>query len=153
MIKVMFVCLGNICRSPMAEYVFKNMVREAGLQKNFQISSAATSYEEEGNSIYPPAARTLKGYGVPFGNHKAHRLTAAEIEEYDYIIGMESRNIANILRISSGKYEDKIHKLLDFCGGGDISDPWYSGDFEATYRDVKKGCKALLEKLKKDIQI
>lgn len=147
MIKVMFVCLGNICRSPMAEYVFKNMVKEAGLEDKFKISSAATSYEEEGNSIYPPAARTLKGYDIPYGNHKAHRLTTAEIEEYDYIIGMESRNISNILRISGGNHQEKIYKLLDFCGGGDISDPWYSGDFDTTYRDVTKGCKALLEKL------
>lgn len=151
MIKVMFVCLGNICRSPMAEYVFKNMVREAGLEKRFGISSAATSYEEDGNPMYPPAELTLIGYGIPLSNHRAHRLTPKEIEEYDYIIGMEGRNVANILRISGGKHEGKIYKLLDFCGGGDISDPWYSGDFEATYRDVTKGCKALLDKLKNDI--
>lgn len=147
MIKVIFVCLGNICRSPMAEYVFKNMVKEKGIEGRFQISSAATSYEEEGNSIYPPAKRTLMSYNIPVGNHRAHRLTLKEIEEYDYIIGMEGRNVANILRISGGKYEDKIHKLLDFCGGGDIADPWYSDDFETTYNDVVRGCEALLEKL------
>ncbi len=148
LIKVMFVCLGNICRSPMAEYVFKNMVREAGLEEQFRISSSATSYEEEGNPIYPPARQTLIGHGVPLSSHRAHRLTMNEIEEYDYIIGMESRNVSNILRISGGKHQDKIHKLLDFCGGGDIADPWYSGDFESTYNDVVRGCKALLDKLR-----
>ena len=147
MIKVMFVCLGNICRSPMAEYVFKNMVRNSGLGNKFQISSAATSYEEEGNPIYPPAELTLIGNDIPLGNHRAHRLTLKEIEEYDYIIGMESRNVNNTLRISGGKYEEKIHKLLDFCGGGDIADPWYSGDFETTYNDVVRGCEALLQTL------
>lgn len=145
MIKVIFVCLGNICRSPMAEYVFKNMLKEKGIEGCFQVSSAATSYEEEGNPIYPPAKRTLALHNVPIGNHRAHRLTLKEIEESDYIIAMESRNVANILRISGGKYEDKIHKLLDFCGGGDIADPWYSGDFETTYNDVVRGCENFLK--------
>ena len=147
MIKVMFVCLGNICRSPMAEYVFKNMVKQKGIEADFQIASAATSYEEEGNSIYPPAKQTLTKHSIPFSKHSAHRLTVKEIEEYDYIVAMEGRNVANILRISGGKYPEKVYKLLDFCGGGDIADPWYSGDFETTYNDIKKGCNALLEKL------
>ena len=131
----------------MAEYVFKNMVNEQGIAERFQIASAATSYEEEGNPIYPPAELTLIGNGIPLGNHRAHRLTLKEIEEYDYIIGMEGRNVANILRISGGKHQDKIFKLLDFCGGGDIADPWYSGDFNTTYNDVVRGCEALLQKL------
>lgn len=144
----MFVCHGNICRSPMAEFVFKNMVRGEGLAESFKIASAATSYEEEGNPIYPPAQRCLAEHGIPTSRHRAHRLTPAEIEEFDYIIGMESRNVANILRISGEKQGEKIHKLLDFCGGGDIADPWYSGDFEKTYQDVLRGCRALLEFLK-----
>ena len=147
MVKIIFICLGNICRSPMAEYVFKNMLKEKGMEGCFQVSSAATSYEEEGNPIYPPAKRTLALHNVPIGNHRAHRLTIKEIEESGYIIAMESRNVANILRISGGKYNEKIHKLLDFCGGGDIADPWYSGDFETTYNDVVRGCESLLQKL------
>ena len=153
MVKIMFVCLGNICRSPMAEFVFKDMVKGAGLEQEFLINSSATSTEELGNPIYPPAAATLRAHSIPFGTHRASQITRAQIEEYDYIIGMEQRNISNIMRISGGGYADKVYRLLDFAGGGDITDPWYSGDFERTYEDIVRGCKAFLQYIKTERKI
>lgn len=143
MIKIMFVCHGNICRSPMAEFVMKELVKESSL--DFYIASSATSREEIGNDVHYGTKRKLREVGIPFGPREAIQLTAKDYKNYDYIIGMDTMNIRNILRIIGSDPQEKVYKLLDFCGGGDVADPWYTGDFDVTYRDVVRGCKALLE--------
>ena len=149
MIKVMFVCLGNICRSPMAEFVFKDMVKKQGLDKEFYIKSSATSYEEIGNDIHYGARDKLIQKGIPFQKRKATRLKPDDYKKYDYIIGMEEANNRNIKRIIGEDTENKIYKLLDFSNNPrDIADPWYTGNFEATYNDIVEGCIGLLEFLK-----
>ena len=146
--KILFVCHGNICRSPMAEYVMKDLVKKAGLEDQFQIASAATSREEIGNPVHHGTRRKLKEVGIPCGNHRARQMRASEYDEFDYIIGMDSWNIRNINRILGNNDPDaKVSKLLDFTQrkGADIADPWYTGNFDVTYTDVKEGCEALLE--------
>ena len=145
MIKVLFVCHGNICRSTMAEYVMKHIVAQAGLSDLYYIDSAATSREEIGNPVHPGTRRKLAKEGIPCGNHRARQLTRNEYEKFDYIIGMDSWNIRNILRIIGSDTDSKVYKLLDFSdrAGEDIADPWYTGDFDATYRDVLEGCQGL----------
>ncbi len=143
MIKIMFVCHGNICRSPMAEFVMKDLVKESSL--DFYIASSATSREEIGNDVHYGTKRKLREVGIPFGPREAIQLTAKDYKNYDYIIGMDTMNIRNIFRIIGSDPQEKVYKLLDFCGGGDVADPWYTGDFDVTYRDVVRGCKALLE--------
>lgn len=150
MIKIMFVCHGNICRSPMAEFVMKELVKESSL--DFYIASSATSREEIGNDVHYGTKRKLREVGIPFGPREAIQLTAKDYKNYDYIIGMDTMNIRNILRIIGSDPQEKVYKLLDFCGGGDVADPWYTGDFDVTYRDVVRGCKALLEKIEKGNQ-
>ena len=146
MIKVLFVCLGNICRSPMAEYVFKDMVKKKGLEKQFSIASSATSYEEVGNDMHYGTKDKLDEKGIPYTKHKARRIEKQDYEKYDYIIGMEESNIRNILRIVGNDKDNKIYKLLDFSKNPrDIADPWYTGNFDVTYDDVKEGCEALLQ--------
>lgn len=147
MIKVLFVCLGNICRSPMAEYVFKNMVKEKGLENEFYIRSAATSSEEQGNGMHYGTRRKLEEENIPYGNHTARKMTKSDYDEYDYIIGMEQRNVINIMRIIGEDKEEKVYKLLDLTSNKsrDIADPWYTGNFDKTYEDVVEGCNALLE--------
>ena len=146
MIKILFICHGNICRSTMAEYVMKYLVEEAGLSADFYIDSAATSQEEIGNGVHRGTRKKLKEVGIPCGDHRARQMTRADYEEFDYLIGMESWNIRNMLRIVGDDPEQKIYKLLDFTDrkGEDIADPWYTGNFDATYRDVREGCEALL---------
>lgn len=147
MIKVLFVCHGNICRSTMAEYVMKALVNKSGLSDTFFIDSAATSREEIGNPVHYGTRHKLEEVGIYCGNHKARQMQKHEYDEYDYIIGMDSWNIRNINRIiGNSDPEGKVSKLLDFTEekGKDIADPWYTGDFDTTYRDVKKGCEALL---------
>ena len=151
-IKVLMVCHGNICRSPMAEFVFKDMVTRAGLSEQFMIASAATSTEEiwngVGNPVYPPAKKELARHGISCEGKRARQLTRSDYTQYDYLIGMDSANIRNMLRMLGGDPEGKISKLLSFAGlDRDISDPWYTGDFEQTYEDVVLGCKALLEQI------
>ena len=147
MIKILFVCHGNICRSPMAEFILKDLVRKAGCAAEVRIASAATSREELGSPIYPPAQRQLRSHGVPFDDHRARQMTRADYDAYDLLIGMDSANIRNMLRICGGDPEGKIHRLLDYTARpGDVADPWYTGDFSATWRDVLEGCTAILHR-------
>ena len=151
MIKVMFVCLGNICRSPMAEFVFKDMIKKQGHEKDFYINSSATSYEEIGNDIHYGTKDKLIQKGIPFEKRKATKFVKEDYNKYDYIIGMEESNIFNIKRIIGNDLEHKVYKLLDFSDNPrDIADPWYTGNFEITYNDIVKGCKSFLEYLKSE---
>ena len=146
--KILFVCHGNICRSPMAEFVMKDLVKKTGLASQFHIESAATSREEIGNPLYPPARRKLAEHGISCDGHTARQLTKQDYDEYDLLIGMDSRNLANMRRICGGDPAGKIHRLLDYTARpGDVADPWYTGNFDATYRDVLAGCTAMLEQL------
>ncbi len=152
MIKILFICHGNICRSPMAEFVMKNLTAARGLSDQFYIASAATSSEEIwngiGNPVYPPARAKLAEHGIACGGKRAVQLRREDYAQYDYLIGMDSANIRNMHRMLGGDPEGKVFKLLSFAGSDrDISDPWYTGDFDATYRDVVEGCEALLARL------
>ena len=148
MIKVLFVCHGNICRSPMAEFVMKHLVKEAGLSGRFEIASAATSTEELGNPVYPPARRKLAEHGIRCDGKRARQLTRADYQKYDVLIGMDHANIRNMHRICGGDPEGKIHMLLDYTDRpGSVADPWYTDDFDATWRDAMEGCKGLLKSL------
>lgn len=154
MIKVMFVCHGNICRSPMAEFVLKKMVAEEGLEDQFEIASSATSTEEIwngiGNPVYAPARNELNRHGISCEGKRAVRLKKSDYDYYDYLIGMDAQNIRNIERMT-GHQGGKIHTLLEFCGSdASIADPWYTGDFERTYRDIIRGCTAFLDHLRTD---
>lgn len=148
MIKILFICHGNICRSVMAECVFAYLAEKAGLSDRFEVSSAATSTEEIGNPIYPPARRKLEEKGVPVRAHRARRMTAEDCEAYDLLIGMDEANRRNMKRFARGDAEKKVRLLLDFTDApGEVSDPWYTRDFERAYRDILRGCEALLEAL------
>lgn len=148
MTKIMFVCLGNICRSPMAEFILKDLVRKRNLEKEFYIKSSATSTEEIGNGVHYGTINKLKSVGVPVENRVAVQLKKSDYEDFDYIIGMEERNIRNILRIVGQDEENKVCKLLDFSNNPrDIADPWYTGNFDKTYSDILEGCEAFLKKL------
>ena len=150
MTKILFVCHGNICRSPMAEFVMKDMVKKAGQEKNFQIASAATSAEKIGHSVYPPARRKLVEHGIQCDGHTARQLANHDYDKYDLLIGMDQANLRNMHRICGGDYADKMHLLLDFTDcPGDVADPWYTDDFEATWRDVLEGCQGLLRFIEK----
>ena len=153
MIKVLFVCHGNICRSPMAEFIFKDMVSKQGLSDRFYIASAATSTEEIwngiGNPVYPPAREELAKHGIDCKGKRAVQLTKADYDKYDYILGMDHWNLKNMLRILKSDPEDKVKLLLDYSDDPrDIADPWYTGGFDVTYSDVVEGCEAFLEYLK-----
>jgi len=146
MIKVLFVCLGNICRSPMAEFVFKNMVKKQALENEFYVESAATSSEEVGNGMHYGTIAKLKEKQIPYGNKKARQLFPKDYEKFDYILGMENSNLQNIHRIVGHDAEHKIHRLLDFSENPrDIADPWYTGNFDQTYQDITEGCCSFLE--------
>ena len=146
MIRILFVCLGNICRSPMAEYVFKDLAAKAGLADAFYVDSAATSREEIGNGVHRGTRRKLAEVGVPCGDHRARQLEKADYGRFDLIIGMERRNLIDMRRILGGDPEGKLSLLLSFAGRDrDIADPWYTGNFDVTYDDVLEGCTALLE--------
>lgn len=150
MTKILFICHGNICRSTMAEYVMKHLVREAGVEGEFHIDSAATSTEEIGNGIHHGTRRKLAQVGIPCGDHRARQVTWRDYEAFDYIIGMDNANIRNLRRMLKNDPEGKISMMLDYTDRpGEVADPWYTGDFEATYRDVLEGCQGLLRVFKK----
>ena len=145
MIKVMFVCHGNICRSPMAEFVLKDIVEKRGLKNQFIITSSATSTEEIGNPVHHGTRNKLKEYGISTAGKTAVQLRKKDYDSYDYILGMEERNVVNMLRILGHDNENKVKRLLDYSDHPrDIADPWYTGDFNKTYEDVVEGCEALL---------
>lgn len=146
MIKILFVCLGNICRSPMAEYVMKYLVSQRGLDTQFSIDSAATSEEETGNGVHYGTRRKLAEVGIPCGDHRARKLTRQDYDAFDLLIGMEQANLRDMRRICGGDPAVKMHLLLDDTGSPrNIADPWYTGDFDSTYDDILEGCSALLE--------
>lgn len=156
MIKILFVCHGNICRSPMAEFVMKDMVRKRGLEEEFEIASAATSTEEIGNPVYPPARRKLAENGIGVSGNElgvsskhSKRVTSADYDYYDRIICMDHNNIRNIKRIIGDDSDDKLSLMLDYTdrAGDEVADPWYTGNFDATWRDVTEGCEGLLNDL------
>lgn len=148
MVKILFVCHGNICRSPMAEFCLKDMAKKAGVSGSLEIGSAATSYEEIGNPVYPPAKRKLAEHGIGCAGKTARRMTKGDYERYDLLIGMDDENIHNMRRICGGDPKGKIRLLLDWTGRpGNVADPWYTGDFEATWRDVSEGCSKIIEEI------
>lgn len=145
---LLFVCHGNICRSPMAEFVMKDLVEKAGLSDRIYVESAATSTEEIGNPVYPPARRTLAAHGLSSKGKTARQMTRADYDRFDLIVCMDDWNIRNVRRIVGDDREGKICKLLDFTQRpGDVADPWYTGDFDATWRDVSEGCRGLLARI------
>lgn len=146
MIKILFVCHGNICRSPMAEFVLKDLITNKGLSNSFHIASAATSTEEIGNPVHSGTRKKLQEYGIKTAGKCAIQLVKLDYDKYDYLIGMEQRNITNMNRILREDPENKIYRLLDFTDHPrDITDPWYTGDFDKTYNDVLEGCNGLLK--------
>ena len=150
MMRIMFVCYGNICRSPSAEIIFRDMVEKAGLSDRFVIASSATSTEEiwngVGNPVYGPMARELESHGYTVGDKRAVQLQRSDYDKYDMFIGMDSSNIRNMKRMLGGDPEGKIRRMMDFTDrGGDVSDPWYSRDFAAAFRDICDGCRGLFE--------
>ena len=149
MIKVLFVCHGNICRSTMAESVFTHMVKQRHMEHLFEIDSAATSREEIGNGPHYGTVGKLRQGGIPVVPHRAVQMTQADYDYYDYLIGMDTANIRNMNRIAGGDPDGKIYKLLSFAGSGrDVADPWYTGDFDSTYRDVVEGLEGFFEFLR-----
>ena len=148
MTRILFVCLGNICRSPMAEYVMRDLVRRAGLEEQIQVASAATSREELGNPVYPPARRKLAEHNISCQGHAARQMTAADYDRFDLLIGMDQNNLRNMNRICGGDLDHKLHLLMDYTDRpGEVADPWYTGDFERTWQDVLAGCQGLLAQL------
>mgnify|MGYP002753099682 FL=1 len=149
MTKILFVCHGNICRSPMAEYVMKDLVQKAGLEHKFTVASAATSTEEIGNGVYPPAKQKLAQHGISCRGHAARQMRPSDYGDYDLLVGMDCANLRNMRRISNGDPDGKIHLLLEFAqrSGQEVADPWYTGDFETAWQDILAGCKGLLHKL------
>ena len=148
---ILFICHGNICRSPMAEFIMKDMVKKARLESRIEIASAATSMEEIGNPVYPPARRELAKHGLSCAGKTARRMTARDYDDYDYLVYMEQYNLRNMLRIVDDP-EGKMRPLMSFAGSGeDIDDPWYTGDFSGVYAQIERGCRGLLDILRKEL--
>ena len=148
---ILMICHGNICRSPMAEFVMKDLVKKAGLEDRIHVASAATSSEEIGNPVYPPARRELAKHGLSCAGKTARRMTARDYDAYDYLVYMERYNLRNMLRIVDDP-EEKMQSLMSFAGSDeDIDDPWYTGDFAGVYAQIERGCRGLLEALKKEL--
>ena len=149
MIRILFVCHGNICRSPMAEFVLKDLAEKAGRSAEFVIASAATSAEELGNPVYPPARRELARHGIGCAGHAARRLRAEDYDRWDLLIGMDQANLRNMVRLFGGDPSGKCRLLLDYAGrpGQEVADPWYTGDFSAAWDDIFAGCQGLLAAL------
>ena len=148
MTKILFVCHGNICRSPMAEFLMKELVRQAGQAEAFCIASAATSAEELGNPVYPPVRRKLAEHGIDCSGKTARQLTRRDYEDWDLLIGMDEENMAGMRRLFGGDPEGKLHMLLEYAGlHQGVADPWYTRDFDAAWQDVTVGCTALLNRL------
>lgn len=146
--RILFICHGNICRSPMAEYIMKELVKREGVAGDWEIESAAVSREEIGNPVYPPARRKLSEHGIDCSGKRAHQLLKSDYEKYDLLIGMDHANLRNMQRICGGDPDGKMHLLMDFTNRpGEVADPWYTGDFDTTWRDVEEGCQGLLQKI------
>lgn len=149
--RILFVCHGNICRSPMAEFVMKKMVADAGIADQFEIASAATSTEEIGNPVYPPARRKLAEHGISCYGKTARQITRRDYEYFDYIVAMDANNLRNLSRMLGSDKQNKISMLMDYTDHPrDVADPWYTGDFEATWKDVNEGCMGLLERIRQE---
>ena len=149
MTRILFICHGNICRSPMAEFVMKDLVKKAGLEGQFHIESAATSTGEIGNPVYPPVKRKLAEHGIDCTGKTARQLKNSDYDQYDLLIGMDRANLRNMHRICGGDFAGKLRLLMDYTDHpGDVADPWYTGDFETTWQDVLTGCQGLLKYLR-----
>ena len=145
MTKILFICHGNICRSPMAEYIMKDLVKN---REDIYVESKAVSTEEIGNPIYPPAVKTLNKHNIPFGNHRARQVKREDYNEFDYLVVMEEYNLPRLFRILGDDPENKVYKLLDFTNTpGDIEDPWYTGNYEKVFEQITMGCKGILERI------
>lgn len=149
MTNILFICHGNICRSPMAEFIMKDLVKKAGVEDRFHIASAATSTEEIGNPVYPPARRKLAEHGIDCAGKTSRQLVQGDCGRYDFLIGMDKMNLRNMRRICGGNADGKLYLLLEFAGRPDsVADPWYTGDFETAWKDILEGCQGLLERLR-----
>ena len=149
MVKILFVCHGNICRSPMARFIMEDLVKKAGMEEQIKVDSAATSTEEIGNPVYPPARRKLAEHGISGQGHAARQMKKSDYAHYDLLIGMDKANLHNMFRICGGDFNNKMHLLLEYAGRPDqeVADPWYTGDFDSTWQDVLEGCEGLLDNL------
>ncbi len=148
MMRILFVCHGNICRSPMAEFIMKDLVSKRGLSDSFHIESCATSTEELGNDIYPPAKRCLSSHGIPFDHRSARQMTSDDYDSFDMIIAMDYNNLYNMRRFVRDDPGKKVSLMMEHCGKDrDVADPWYTGDFERTFSDITEACTALLDEL------
>ena len=148
MTNILFVCYGNICRSPMAEFVMKDLIRKAGRETEFHIESAATSAYEIGNPVYPPAREKLKEHVIGCAGKTARQITKADYEKYDYIIGMDEANLEEMCKRFGGDPDNKLHMLMDYTDRpGEVADPWFTRDFDAAWRDIYEGCKGMVAKL------
>lgn len=149
MTRLLFICHGNICRSPMAEFIFKNLAAQSGLSDDFEVASAATSAEELGNPVYPPARRKLAERGIDCKGKTARQLVRSDYDRYDLLVGMDSANLRNMQRLFGGDSGKKLSLLMDYTDRpGDVADPWYTRDFDAALRDIEEGCRGLLSRLR-----